>query len=178
MNYEEISKIFYAELKDELERKPKTAAEINNPMDNDKKEALFNAIFCYDEKEQLCGFDIQPRIEQNEIYKLRFYLPLIDTSWTGVKPGANILDKLPDKRIKIGFDGEYVSQNELLKQNDAMLAKAMYFNFNVYGALDLGNNVVGILSPDILYLVLRKFKNAGYPINDATRKMNESKLFV
>ena len=174
MNYEEISKIFYEQLKDELERKPMTAAELNNPMSHDKKEALYNAIFCYDEKEQLCGFNIQPRIEENEIYKLRFYLPLIDTKWAGVKT----LDKLPDKKIKVGFDGEYVSQNELLKQNDAMLAKAMYFNFNVYGALDLGNNVVGILSPDILYLVLRRFKNAGYPINDATRKMNENKLFV
>ena len=174
MDYEEISKIFYEQLKDELERKPMTAAELNNPMNHDKKEALFNAIFCYDEKDQLCGFNIQPRIKENEIYKLRFYLPLIDTSWSGVKT----FEKLPDKKIKVGFDGEYVSQNELLKQNDAMLAKAMYFNFNVYGVLNLGNGVVGMLSPDILYLIIRRFKNAGYPVNDATRKMNECNLFV
>lgn len=174
MNYEEISKIFYEQLKDELQRKPMTAAELNNPMNHDKKEALFNAIFCYDENDNLCGFNIQPRIEENEIYKLRYYLPLIDSSWSGVKKAEN----LQDKNIKIGFDGEYISQNELLKKNDPMLAKAMLFNFNVYGVLNLGNGVVGILSPDILYLVLRRFKNAGYPINDATRKINESKLFV
>lgn len=123
MNYEEISKIFYAALKDELERKPKTAAEINNPMNHDKKEALFNAIFCYDEKDQLCGFNIQPRIEENEIYKLRFYLPLIDTNWAGVKT----LDKLPDKKIKVGFDGEYVSQNELLKKKQCDARKSNVF---------------------------------------------------
>lgn len=174
MDYEEISKFFYEQLKDELERRPMTAAELNNPMNHDKKEALFNAIFCYDEKEQLCGFNIQPRIEENEIYKLRFYLPLIDTSWSGVKT----FDKLPDKKIKVGFDGEYVSQNELLKKNDTELAKAMYFNFKVYGVLNLGNGVVGMLSPDILYLIIRRFKNAGYPVNEATRKINESKLFV
>ena len=174
MEYEEISKIFYELLKDELQRKPMTAAELNNPMEHDKKEALFNAIFCYDENDKLCGFNIQPRIEENEIYKLRYYLPLIDTSWSGVKKPEN----LPDKKIKIGFDGEYISQNELLKNNDPMLAKAMLFNFNVYGVLNLGNGVVGILSPDILYLILRRFKNAGYPINDATRKMNEGKKFV
>ena len=174
MDYEEVSKIFYEQLKDELKGRPMTVAELNNPMNHDKKEALFNAIFCYDEKDQLCGSTIQRRIKENEIYKLRFYLPLIDTNWAGVKT----LDKLPDKKIKVGFDGEYVSQNELLKQNDAMLAKAMYFNFNVYGVLNLGNGAVGILSPDILYLVLRRFKNAGYPVNDATRKMNECNLFV
>ena len=111
MNYEEVSKIFYKQLKDELERKPMTATELNNPMSHDKKEALYNAIFCYDEKDQLCGFNIQPRIKENEIYKLRFYLPLIDTSWSGVKT----FEKLPDKKIKVVFDGEYVSQNELLK---------------------------------------------------------------
>lgn len=174
MNYQEISKIFYGQLKDELERKPMSAAELNNPMEQDKKEALFNAIFCYDEKNELCGFNIQARIEEYELYRYRFYLPLIDTSWTGVKTA----DKLPDKMIKIGFDGEFISQNELLKQNDAELAKAMYFNFKVYGTLNLGNGVVGILSPDILYLILRRFKNAGYPVNDATKKMNENKLFV
>ena len=174
MNYEEVSKIFYEQLKDELERKPMTAAELNNPMSHDKKEALYNAIFCYDEKDQLCGFNIQPRIEENEIYKLRFYLPLIDTSWSGVKT----FDKLPNKKIKVGFDGEYVSQNELLKKNDAELAKAMFFNFKVYGVLKLQEGVVGMLSPDILYLIIRRFKNAGYPVNEATRKMNESKLFV
>ena len=111
MDYEEISKIFYEQLKDELERRPMTVAELNNSMNHDKKEALFNAIFCYDEKDQLCGFNIQPRIEENEIYKLRFYLPSIDTYWSGVKK----FDKLHDKKIKVGFDGEYVSQNELLK---------------------------------------------------------------
>ena len=174
MNYKEISKIFYAALKDELERKPKTAAEINNPMNHDKKEALFNAIFCYDENDQLCGYNIQPRIEENEIYKLRFYIPLIDSSWYGVKKAQD----LPDKKIKIGFDGEYVSQNELLKKNDMQLANAMYLNFKCYGVTSLGEGFVGIISPDILYIVLRRFKNAGYPINDATRKMNESKLFV
>jgi len=174
MNYEEISKIFYAELKDELERKPKTASEINNPMDNDKKEALFNAIFCYDKNNQLCGFNIQPRIAENEIYKLRFYIPLIDSSWQGVKKAQ----ELPDKKIKIGYDGEYVSQNELLKKNDMQLANAMYLNFKCYGVASLGEGFVGIISPDILYIVIRRFKNAGYPINEATRKMNESKLFV
>ena len=174
MDYEEIKQIFYEQLKDELERKPKTAAELNNPMDHDKKEALFNAIFCYDEQNKLCGFNIQPRIEANEIYKLRFYLPIIDASWAGVKNA----DELPDKKVKVSFDREYVSQNELLKKNDLNLALAMYFNFNVYGVLNLGNGIVGILSPDILYLILRRFKNAGYPINEATRKMNESKLFV
>ena len=174
MNYEEISKIFYEELKDELQRKPKTAAELNNPMNHEKQEALFNAIFCYDEQDKLCGFNIQPRIAENEIYKLRFYLPLIDASWSGVKKAEN----LPDKKVKIGFDGGYISQNELLQKNDLMFAKAMYFNFNVYGVLNLGNGVVGILSPDILYLILRRFKNTGYPINEATRKMNEEKLFV
>ena len=174
MEYEKIAKIFYEELKDELERKPKTAAELNNPMNHDKKEALYNAIFCYDENEELCGYNIQPRIEEDEIYKLRFYIPLIDTSWAGVKKP----EMLPDKKVKVGFDGEYVSQNELLKKNDLLLAKAMYFNFNVYGVLNLGNGFVGMVSPDILYLVLRRFKNAGYPINDATRKMNETKLFV
>ena len=143
-------------------------------MEQDKKEALFNAIFCYDEKNELCGFNIQPRIEQDEIYKLRFYIPMIDESWAGVKTA----DKLPDKKVKIGFDGEYVSQNELLKNNDAELAKAMFFNFKVYGTLKLSENVVGILSPDILYLIIRRLKNAGYPVNDATRKMNGSKLFV
>jgi hypothetical protein len=70
MEYEEISKIFYEELKDELQRKPITAAELNNPMDHDKKEPLYNAIFCYDEQDKLCGFNIQPRIEEKEIYKL------------------------------------------------------------------------------------------------------------
>ena len=174
MDYEELSKIFYAELKEDLERKPMTAAEINNPMKHDKKEPLFNAIFCYDENNILCGFNIQPRIEQNEIYKLRFYLPIIDDSWAGVKTS----DKLPDKRVKIGFDGEYTSQNELLKKNDMKLAKAMYFNFNVYGAAKLGEGVIGVLSQDILYLILRRFQNAGYPVNDATKKMNDSKLFV
>ncbi len=174
MEYEEISKIFYEELKDELQRKPMTAAELNNPMEHDKKEALYNAIYCYDEQNKLCGFNIQPRIEEKEIYKLRYYIPLIDNSWTGIKKAEN----LPDKKIKIGFEGEYISQNELLKKNDLMLAKAMLFNFNVYGVLNLGNGVAGILSPDILYLVLRRFKNAGYPVNDATKKMNEGKLFV
>ena len=174
MNYEEISKIFYDELKDELERKPMTAAELNNPMSHDNQEPLFNAIFCYDEQNNLCGYNIQPRIAENEIYKLRYYLPLIDTSWSGVKS----LDKLPDKKIKVGYDGEYVSQNELLKKNDPELAKAMFFNFKVYGVLKLQEGVVGMLSPDILYLIIRRFKNAGYPINDATRKMNETKLFV
>lgn len=174
MNYEEVSKIFYKQLKDELERKPMTATELNNPMSHDKKEALYNAIFCYDEKEQLCGFNIQPRIKENEIYKLMFYLPLIDTSWSGIKT----FEKLPDKKIKVRFDGEYVSQNELLKKNDMQLANAMYLNFKCYGVASLGEGFVGIISPDILYIVLRRFKNAGYPINDATRKMNECKLFV
>jgi hypothetical protein len=174
VNYEEVSKIFYEQLKDELERKPLTAAELNNPMDNDKKEALFNAIFCYDKQNKLCGFNIQPRIEQNEIYKLRYYIPLVDNSWVGVKT----VDELPDKEVKVGFEGEYLSQNELLKNNDNELAKAMYFNFDVFGVVKLAEGLVGIDSSNVLYLILKRFKNAGYPINEATKQLNESKLFV
>jgi hypothetical protein len=174
INYEEVSKIFYEQLKDELERKPMSATELNNPMDNDKKGALFNAIFCYNKQNQLCGFNIQPRIEQNEIYKLRYYIPLVDNSWIGVKT----IEDLPDKEIKIGFEGEYLSQNELLKKNDNELAKAMYLNFKVYGVVKLSENIFGINSPNVLYLILKRFKNAGYPINEATKIMNENKLFV
>ena len=40
---DEISKIIYEHIKDELERKPLTREEIHNPMRNERKEALYNA---------------------------------------------------------------------------------------------------------------------------------------
>jgi hypothetical protein len=99
---------------------------------------------------------------------------LVDNSWVGVKT----VDELPDKEVKIGFDGEYLSQNELLRNNDNELAKAMYFNFDVFGVVKLAEGLVGIDSSNVLYLILKRFKNAGYPINEATKQLNESKLFV
>lgn len=77
---EEVSKIIYEEIKDELERKPLTKEEINNPLNKERKEALYNAIFCYDEQGNICGYNIQARLAQKDIYKLRFYLPIIDRS--------------------------------------------------------------------------------------------------
>lgn len=174
MDYKEIASIIYEQIKDELQQKPKTKEEINNPMEQTRKDALYNAIFCYDENENICGYSIQVRLEEKDIYKLRFYLPIIDASWKGVRNPED----LPDKKIKIGFDGVYQSQNELLKNNDVKLGQAMLLNFNVYGITYIGEGFIGIENSDILYLVARRFKYTGYPINEATKKMNETKLFV
>ena len=171
---EEVSKIIYEEIKDELERKPLTKEEINNPLNKERKEALYNAIFCYDEQGNICGYNIQARLAQKDIYKLRFYLPIIDSSWNGVRKPQD----LPDKRVKIGFDGEYISQNELLKKNDIELAIAMFLNIRTSGTVYLGGGVLGLINSDILYSVVRGFKYAGFPINDATKRINATKLFV
>ncbi len=171
---EEIQKTIYEQIKDVLEQKPLTKDEIHNPMKKDNKEALYNAFFCYDEQDNICGYNIQVRIKENEIYKLRFYLPVIDDSWKGVKRPQD----LPDKKVKVGFDGEFVSQNELLKQNNLEQGLAMYLNLNSRGLVYLGEGFVGLVDEDSLYLVVRGFKYAGYPINEATKKMNEQKLFV
>lgn len=174
MAYEEIKKLVYERIKDVLEQKPLSAEEIHNPMKQIKKEELYNAIFCYDTQKNICGFNIQLRIEEQEAYKYRFYLPLVDSTWNGVKNPKN----LPDKKIKVGFDGEYISQNELLNKNDLELADAMYLNLKIKGVVWIGGGYVGILYPDLLYPIARGFKYAGYPINDATKKMNDTRLFV
>lgn len=171
---EEVSKIIYEQIKDDLQKKPLTKDEINNPMKNEKKEELYNAIFCYDEQNNICGYNIQVRLKEKEIYKLRFYFPIIDVSWNKVKKPQD----LPDKKIKIGFDGKYISQNELLMKNDIECAIAMYLNVNANGVVYLGKSVLGLTCSDTLYNVVRGFKYAGYPINKATKKMNENKLFV
>ena len=171
---EEIQKTIYEQIKDELEQKPLTKEEIHNPMKKENKEALYNAIFCYDEQNNICGYNIQVRIAEKEIYKLRFYLPIIDETWKGIKRPQD----LPDKKVKVGFDGEFVSQNELLKQNDIKQGLAMYLNLNSRGVMYLGEGFAGLVDSDSLYLVVRGFKYAGYPINNATKKMNEQKLFV
>lgn len=172
--YEVIEKAIYERIKDDLTQKPKTKEEINNPMQKDKKEELYNAIYCYDEQNNICGYNIQVRIAENDIYKYRFYIPIIDSNWRGIKKASD----LPDKKIKIGFDGEFISQNELLKKNDMKLAKAMYMHFNCGGMCYLGDGFVGITEPDALYLVVRGFKYYGYPINEATKELNSKKLFV
>lgn len=171
---EEVSKIIYEHIKDELERKPLTKEEINNPMKKENKEALYNAIFCYDEQDNICGYNIQVRLAEKDVYKLRFYLPVADSNWKGIRK----IQDLPDKKIKIGFDGEYISQNELLKKNDIGLAIAMFLNIKASGTVYLGEGVLGLMNTDVLYSVVRCFKYDGYPINDATKKMNETKLFV
>ena len=171
---EEIQKIIYEQIKDELGRKPLTKEEINNPMKKEHKEALYNAIFCYDEQNNICGYNIQVRLEEKEIYKLRFYLPIIDDSWKGVRRAQD----LPDKKVKVGFDGEFVSQNELIKNNDIARGLAMYLNLKSSAVVYLGEGCVGLINSDALYNVVAGFKYAGYPINDATKKMNEVKLFV
>ena len=61
---EEVSKIIYEEIKDELERKPLTKEEINNPLNKERKEALYNAIFCYDEQGNICGYNIQKSVKK------------------------------------------------------------------------------------------------------------------
>lgn len=179
MDYELVFKTISEEIKKyEVKQKPMTAEEIraeqNNPMKKDKREELYNAFFCYDENENICGYNIQVRLEENEIYKLRFYIPLIDETWKGVKKPED----LPDKKVKIGYDGEFESQNEILKRNDIKMGQAMFLDFKAYGVTYLGEGVVGINSPDTLYAVVRGLKFAGYPVNDATKKMNETKLFV
>ena len=172
--YEEVKNAIYERIKDDLTNKPKTKEEINNPMKKDKKEELYNAIYCYDENDTLCGYNIQVRIAENDIYKYRFYIPIVDSAWKNVKKPED----LPDKKVKIGFDGEYVSQNELLKKNDLKLANAMYLNFNTNGVINLGEGFFGIVETDVLYLIVRGFKFYGYPVNLATKELNSKKLFV
>ena len=172
--YEEVKNAIYERIKDDLTQKPKTKEEINNPMKKDKKEELYNAIYCYDENGSLCGYNIQVRIEENDIYKHRFYIPIIDSSWKNAKKPED----LADKKIKIGFDGEFVSQNELLKKNDLELAKAMFLNLNSRGVVHLGEGFVGIVESDVLYSIVRGFKYYGYPVNQATKELNSKKLFV
>ena len=172
MQLNEIKEIVYEKIKDELIQKPKTASELKNPMDK-KKDELYNAIFCYDKNNKICGYNIQLRVEENEAYKLRFYLPITDDSWKNVKNPA----ELPDKEIKIGYEGEFISQNELLKANSFEVADAMHLNLNATGTIRL-DNIIGLTHPDALYLVVRNFKYAGYPTNDATKKLNEAKLFI
>ncbi len=159
---------------DKLENAPKTATETNDPMKQEKQEALYNAFLCYDESGNVCGYSIQVRIEDNDIYKLRFYLPLVDLSWNRVKRPQD----LPDKMVKVGFDGQYQSQNELLRKNDIEIGRAMFLNFNVYGITYLGRGFIGIADFDTLYRVVRGLKFAGYPVNDSTKKLFEEKKFV
>ena len=171
---EEITKIIYEQIKDELEQKPLTKEEIHNPMKKEQKEILYNAIFCYDEQGNICGYNIQVRLVEKEIYKLRFYLPIIDSNWRGVKRPQD----LPDKMIKVGFDGEFVSQNGLLKNNDFAQGLAMYMNLHSPSVIHLGKGFVGLMNSDALYNVVAGFKYAGYPINEVTKKMNKEKTFV
>lgn len=170
---EEITKTIYGQIKDELEQKPLTKEEIHNPMKKDK-EPLYNAMFCYDEQDNICGYNIQVRLAEKEIYKLRFYLPIVDNSWKGIKQPHD----LPDKKVKIGFDGEFVSQNELLKKNDIDQGFAMFLNLSSKVLVYLGEGFIGLPEADVLYHVVRGFKYAGYPTNEATKKMNKTKLFV
>ena len=179
MDYEEIRKIVKKQFEEDFQKqKPKTAAEIKeeslNPMKKDRKPDVYNAFYCYDENNNICGYNIQLRIEENEVYKYRFYIPIVDDSWKGVRKSEN----LPDKMVKIGYDGEFQPQNELLKQNDIELAAAMMINFSLRHFVYLGGGFAGITEPDVLYYLLCRFKYTGYPVNDATKKMNESKLFV
>ena len=178
MIYEEISKIIFSKVKVEEKQKPKTAEEIraeqNNPMNRERVEELYNAILCYDESGNVCGYYIQPRVEENDIYKLRFYLPIVDSLWKGVRKPED----LPDKQIKLGYDSEFVSQNEVLKINDIKLGQAMFLNFKARGITYLGEGFVGISSLDTLYEVVMNFKFTGYPTNEATKEMNKGKLFV
>ena len=157
-----------------LENAPKTASEANNPMKQEKSEELYNVYLCYDEYGNVCGYNIQVRIQENDIYKLRFYLPLVDSSWAKVKHPKD----LPDKMVKIGYDGEYQSQNELLKKNDINIGQSMFLNFNVMGRTYLGEGFIGIADFDTLYRVVRGFKFVGYPINDSTDKINKDKKFL
>lgn len=179
MNYEEIQKIIENENKKyEVKQKPMTAEEIramqNNPMNMDKREELYNAFFCYDEQGNICGYNIQARLAEGEIYKLRFYIPIADETWKGVKKP----EELPDKKVKIGFDGVYESQNEILKRNDIKLGAALGLNFKVHGAVYLGDGFIGISNPDVLYSIAAGLKFAGYPVNEASKKMNAEKLYV
>ena len=147
---------------------------LNKTITREKVEELYNAILCYDEDENVCGYNIQARVEEQEIYKLRFYLPVIDNLWQGVRKAED----LPDKKIKLGYDSEFVSQNEVLKTNDIKLGQAMLLNFKSRGITYLGDGFVGISSLDTLYEVVMNFKFAGYPTNEATKEMNKGKLFV
>lgn len=159
---------------DKLENAPKTATEANNPMNKEKHEELYNVFLCYDDSGNVCGYNIQVRIEENDIYKLRFYLPIVDSFWASVKRPQD----LPDKKVRVGFDGEYQSQNELLRNNDIKLGQAMFLNFNVYGITYLGGGFIGIADYDTLYRVVRGFKFVGYPTNNATQQSNIEKKFV
>ena len=170
MTNEEITKTIL----EKLDSAPKTATEANDPMNNEKQEALYNAFLCYDLEGNVCGYNIQVRIEENEIYKHRFYLPITDTSWQRTKRTQD----LPDKMIKIGYDGQYQSQNELLQKNDIKTGQAMFLNFNVVGLTYLGQGFVGIADSDTLYRVVRGFQFVGYPVNNATKNLNNGKVFV
>ena len=179
MDYEKIRKIVEKQFEDDFKKqKPKTAAEIKNdqlnPMKRDKRPEVYNAFFCYDEQNNICGFNIQLRIEEDEVYKHSFYLPLVGNSWRNIKKRED----LPDKMVKIGYDGEFQSQNGLLEQNDIELAKAMIINFSMRYFASLGKGYLGLYEQDDLYSLLCRFKYAGYPVNDATRKLHKSKLFV
>ncbi|MCR5260368.1 MAG: hypothetical protein K6C94_00850 [Candidatus Gastranaerophilales bacterium] len=179
MDYDKIREIVRKQFSDDFEKqKPKTAADLKNeqlnPMKRDKKPDVYNAFYCYDENNKICGYNLQLRIEEDEVYKHRIYLPLVDDLWRGVKKRED----LPDKKVKIGYDGEYQSQNALLEQNDIQLATAMIINFNIRWFVYLGNGYLGLREPDDLYMLLCRFKYTGYPINDATKKMNETKIFV
>lgn len=171
---EEVQKIIYEQIKDLLKQKPLTKEEIhNNPMKKEEREPLYNAILCYDEQNNVCGYNIQVRLAKKEIYKLRFYLPIIDENWKNIRQPQD----LPDKKIKVGFDGEFVSQNELLKKNDIEQGLAMYLNLKSPSVIRLGGGFVGLADSDALYNVVAGFKYAGYQTNEATKKENENKLF-
>ena len=169
-----INKEISQKILEKLDSAPKTASETNDPMKQEKQEALYNAFMCYDEEGNVCGYNIQVRVEEMDIYKLRFYLPLVDSSWERVKRAQD----LPDKMVKVGYDGEFQSQNELLRKNDIEIGKSMFLNFNVYGITYLGAGFVGIADFETLYRVVRGLQLVGYPVNDETKKMYEEKKFI
>lgn len=180
IDYELMAKTVEKELqKYVVKQKPMTKEEINemfnNPMKREKREELYNAIFCYDENNKICGYSIQVRIEENDVYKLRFYLAIIDDSWKGIRKAED----LPDKKVKIGYFGEYESQKEIFKRNDVKLAAAMYLQLaNTSGVIYLGDGCVGIDGLGTLHNVAPGLKFAGYNTNEATIEINKDKLFI